>query len=93
MGSWVHLGTYIVVNAGVLVQWWVVTGGTGFPWTTLGWGMGIVAHFFGVRGQGQSESSSQDVAGESWRLGTAMATHYARAWLSSATSERPTYGA
>lgn len=48
---WVHLGIYIAVNAGLFVQWWVITGGSGFPWvlsTTLGWGVGIVAHFLSV---------------------------------------------
>jgi hypothetical protein len=48
---WVHLGIYIAVNAGLFVQWWVITGGSGFPWvlsTTLGWGIGIAAHFLGV---------------------------------------------
>ncbi len=48
---WIHMGIYIAVNAGLFVQWWIITGGSGFPWvlsTTLGWGVGIVAHFLSV---------------------------------------------
>lgn len=51
IGFWIHLGIYVAVNAGLFLQWWVITGGTGFPWvvsTTGGWGIGIIAHFLGV---------------------------------------------
>jgi len=39
------------VNIGLFIQWWIITGGTGFPWvitTTGGWGIGIIAHFIAV---------------------------------------------
>lgn len=50
-GFWIHLGIYIVVNAFLAAQWWIITGGSGFPWflpVLLGWGIGIAAHFLSV---------------------------------------------
>ena len=47
-GFWVHLGIFVVVNAFLAGQWWLITGGSGFPWfltVLLGWGIDIVAHF------------------------------------------------
>lgn len=46
-----HLGVYIGVNLFLIAIWWV-TGGPGtFPWFVFilfGWGIGLIAHFFGV---------------------------------------------
>ena len=49
-----HLVTYVLVN-GFLWTLWALTGGrsygTGIPWpvwSTLGWGIGIVSHYFGA---------------------------------------------
>jgi len=50
-GFYVHFFIYILVNIFLFVQWYWITGGTGFPWvitTTIGWGIGITAHFLGV---------------------------------------------
>lgn len=34
-GFWVHLGFYVVVNVFLAAQWWIITGGSGFPWFLL----------------------------------------------------------
>ena len=50
-GFYIHFIIYLIVNILLFVQWWYITGGEGFPWvitTTVGWGIGIVAHFIGV---------------------------------------------
>lgn len=47
-GFYIHFIIYIIVNIGLYAQWWYMTGGEGFAWpitTTLGWGIGVVAHF------------------------------------------------
>jgi len=47
-GFYIHFIIYLVVNIGIFIQWWYMTGGEGFPWvitTTGGWGIGIIAHF------------------------------------------------
>jgi uncharacterized protein (DUF486 family) len=50
-GFYTHLGVYAGVNLFLIVIWWV-TGGPGtFPWfifILFVWGIGLVAHFFGV---------------------------------------------
>ena len=51
VGFYLHFAIYLVVNLFIIVQWWVISGGEGFPWfvtTTGGWGIGIVAHFVAV---------------------------------------------
>jgi uncharacterized protein (DUF486 family) len=51
IGFYVHFLIYVLVNSFLFVQWYWITGGEGFPWvitTTLGWGIGVVAHFVGV---------------------------------------------
>ena len=48
IGFYVHFFIYVLVNLFLFVQWYWITNGEGFPWfipTTLGWGIGIVAHF------------------------------------------------
>lgn len=48
---YVHFVIYILVNGFLYAQWFWITEGTGFPWvipTTVGWGIGIIAHFIGV---------------------------------------------
>ena len=50
-GFYIHFLIYILVNMFLFIQWYWITGGEGFPWvltTTVGWGIGIVAHFIGV---------------------------------------------
>jgi len=47
-GFYIHFAIYIIVNLFLFIQWWYITEGEGFPWvitTTVGWGIGIVAHF------------------------------------------------
>jgi hypothetical protein len=47
-GFYIHFVIYLIVNIGLYAQWWYITGGEGFAWpitTTIGWGIGIVAHF------------------------------------------------
>jgi hypothetical protein len=50
-GFYIHFIIYILVNIGIYAQWWYITGGEGFAWpitTTIGWGIGIIAHFIAV---------------------------------------------
>ena len=50
-GFYIHFIIYLLVNILLFVQWWYITGGEGFAWpitTTIGWGIGIIAHFIGV---------------------------------------------
>ena len=50
-GFYIHFIIYIIVNIGIFAQWWYITGGEGFAWpitTTIGWGIGIIAHFIAV---------------------------------------------
>ena len=50
-GFFVHFAIFIIVNLFISIQWWVITGGEGFPWfiiTLGGWGIGIVAHYIVV---------------------------------------------
>ena len=51
-GFYIHLGIYLIVNAGLVVvdaltgaDWWV-------QWVIFGWGIGIVAHALAVFGHG-----------------------------------------
>ena len=51
IGFYIHFSIYILVNIFLFAQWFWMTEGTGFPWvipTTVGWGIGILAHFIGV---------------------------------------------
>jgi 2TM domain len=50
-GFYIHLGIYLIVNAGLIVidaltgsDWWV-------QWVIFGWGIGIVAHALAVFGR------------------------------------------
>ena len=50
-GFYIHFVIYILVNVFIIVQWWYITGGEGFPGfvtTTGGWGIGIIVHFIAV---------------------------------------------
>ena len=50
-GFYIHFIIYIIVNIGIFAQWWYITDGVGFAWpitTTIGWGIGVVAHFIAV---------------------------------------------
>jgi 2TM domain len=49
-GFYIHLGIYLIVNAGLIVidaltgpDWWV-------QWVMFGWGIGVVAHALAVFG-------------------------------------------
>lgn len=45
MGFVVHSAMYVVLNAGLILLWFIT--GRGYPWFVwplLGWGIGIVAH-------------------------------------------------
>lgn len=47
---YIHLAIYIVVNAGLFVQWWAISPDAGY-WpltTTLGWGLGVAFHGIAV---------------------------------------------
>jgi 2TM domain len=53
-GFWVHFGIYLAVNLMLFVIW-AVTPHRGevlpwFLWPVMGWGIGIVAHYLGMRG-------------------------------------------
>ena len=51
IGFYVHFLIYILVNAFLFAQWFWITDGVGYPWvipTTVGWGIGVLAHFIGV---------------------------------------------
>ncbi len=47
-----HLLSYLGVNGGLIALWLILSGFGGFPWwiiVMLGWGIGIVSHYTGVR--------------------------------------------
>ena len=51
IGFYVHFIIYLLVNSFLFAQWYWITNGTGFPYvipTTVGWGIGIIAHFLVV---------------------------------------------
>lgn len=51
IGFYVHFLIYIIVNVFLYAQWYLITEGEGFPWvitTTVGWGIGVLAHFIVV---------------------------------------------
>lgn len=51
IGFYVHLVIYLLVNGFLYAQWFWITEGTGYPWvvpTTVGWGIGVIAHFLVV---------------------------------------------
>jgi hypothetical protein len=63
----VHVATYLVVNA-MLWLLWAVTGADGSPWpiwVTLGWGIGLAAHWLSLR---RRPISARAVAEEMDRL-------------------------
>jgi len=51
IGFYIHFIIYLLVNGYLYIQWFWITGGNDFPWvvpTTIGWGIGIIAHFLAV---------------------------------------------
>ncbi len=61
-GFYMHLGLYVVVNAGLVGLWFMQGGGYFWPaWVIFGWGIGIVAHAFDVfmNQRGPSEQQIQ----------------------------------
>ena len=51
IGFYVHFIIYLLVNGFLYAQWYWLTDGIGFPWvvtTTIGWGIGLIAHFIVV---------------------------------------------
>jgi hypothetical protein len=49
---YIHFACYLVVNIAMIAYWWTRTDVTGLiaimSGPSLGWGVGIVAHFIGV---------------------------------------------
>ena len=48
-GFYIHLGTYIVINAALVIIW--ALSGAGYPWFVwplFGWGVGLIFHFLSV---------------------------------------------
>lgn len=46
-----HLTVYLVVNMGLWLLWLFTSGINSYPWPiwpTIGWGIGLVANYFGV---------------------------------------------
>ncbi len=55
IGFYTHLGIYLAVNLLLIVIWYTSSGPDTFPWfiyATVGWGVGILAHFIGVHTSG-----------------------------------------
>ena len=54
-GFRIHLGVYIAVQVLLVATWWFTSNnGQVMPWfifPALGWGIGVVAHYIGLRGQ------------------------------------------
>jgi len=51
IGFYIHFTVYILVNILLYVMWWINHGPSTYPWplwATIGWGIGIGAHFIGV---------------------------------------------
>lgn len=70
-GFYIHLGIFVLVMCGLVVidaftgrGWWV-------QWPFLGWGVGVVAHAFGVFGEAPSlfgNWEARQIAAEKRRL-------------------------
>ena len=53
IGFYTHFAIYIMVNILLYAIWWINHGPGTHPWpiwATIGWGIGIVAHFIGAIG-------------------------------------------
>lgn len=51
MGFYIHFAVYIMVNILLYSIWWINNGPNTHPWpiwATIGWGIGLVAHFMGA---------------------------------------------
>lgn len=57
IGFYIHFSCYVSVNVFLFILWWWTNSEYEvFPWpifTTIGWGVGIIFHFFGVFGKGR----------------------------------------
>lgn len=48
-GFYMHLVVYVIVNAGLVLLWALQDAGNFWPmWPMIGWGIGVIAHGFGV---------------------------------------------
>ena len=67
VGFQMHLRTYLIVNAGLWLIWFVISlmtsnehwNGFRHPWpiwATLGWGIGMISHYFSVYHRGSEKS-------------------------------------
>ncbi len=48
---YIHFTIYLLVNLLLYSIWWTTLGPSTYPWpiwTTIGWGIGIIAHFIGA---------------------------------------------
>jgi len=51
IGFYVHFSIYLLVNILLYAIWWINNGSDTHPWpiwTTVGWGIGLIAHFTSV---------------------------------------------
>lgn len=59
VGFYIHFTCYIAVNLFLFILWaWTNMDDGVFPWpvfTTLGWGIGIIFHFYAVFGGGRMQ--------------------------------------
>jgi len=59
VGFYIHFTCYIAVNVFLFLLWGFTNAGLGvFPWpvfTTIGWGVGIIFHFYAVFGTGRMQ--------------------------------------
>lgn len=66
MGLRIHVGMYLIVNAGLVAIWWA-TGAAHpwFVWPMLGWGIGIVGHvlgyFYGPGSRGEERAVEREL--------------------------------
>jgi hypothetical protein len=45
VGLQVHVAMYVLINAGIIVTWWLTSSSyPWFVWPLLGWGAGLLAH-------------------------------------------------
>lgn len=70
-GLAIHLGVYLIVNAGLIAIWWAT--GAHYPWflwPLFGWGIGIASHLFAYFMGPNSAHDERAIAREMRRLRT-----------------------
>ena len=66
----IHLVVYVGVNALLICLWLFVTG-RGFPWFVFplgGWGIGLIAHYFGVYGSSRATDNRVAIEKEAEKI-------------------------